>query len=280
LAAGHQSGEAFNLLGWCFFREGNVKDAIASLDLAVDREPGKAAHYIDVGLMLFSEKRYSAALEAARRAVKAEPLSYRAHMLKGLAESRLNRLDDALTTYRKAKELQPAAEPWLAIAIVLSAGNREQEAEQTFQSAIQRFPKHALLAQEHGKFLLRVSAGEPGPEQTKAKHLLETALSIDPDLTDAHYELGKLALDENRPQDALAHLERVASLAPDAARSHFLLARAYRAAGREADAGRERRRFQELRARDESKADPSSPSDAADSSGNDAEHNLVLTLEP
>ena len=114
LAEGHESADAFNLLGWCFFREGNVKDAIASLDLAIDREPGKAAHYIDVGLMLFSDKRYGrgARSGAPRGQGRAGLLS--GAMLEGLAQSRLNRLDEALASYRKAKELQPAARGTLA----------------------------------------------------------------------------------------------------------------------------------------------------------------------
>ncbi len=276
LAEGHQSADAFNLLGWCFFREGNLKDAIASLDLAIDREPGKAAHYIDVGLMLFSDKRYSAALEAAHRAVKAEPDSYRARMLAGLAQTRLNRLDEALASYHKAKELQPsAAEPWLATGIVLSAGNREQEAEQVFQSALDRFPKNALIEQEYAKFLLRISAGQAGPRQTKAKQLLEAALTRNDGLADAHYELGKLELEADHAAQAMQHLERAASLAPDAARNHFLLARAYRAAGRDDDAGRELSRFRELQQQKKPTADSSKPEGSGD-----AERNFVLMLEP
>jgi tetratricopeptide (TPR) repeat protein len=73
------------------------------------------------------------------------------------------------------------------------------------------------------------------------------AVRADPGLTDAWIELGRLALARNRPEEAIAPLERAAGLEPRAYAPAYHLALAYRQVGRLDLAERYRRRAERLR---------------------------------
>ena len=60
-ASGAASAEALNLLGWSHHRLHNLKEAVAAMDLAIDREPKNELHYRDLGSILLDHKRYSVA---------------------------------------------------------------------------------------------------------------------------------------------------------------------------------------------------------------------------
>ncbi len=241
LDRGVQTADVFNLLAWCRYKQGDVKEAVASMDLAIDRAPS-AANHVDLGLMLVSTNRASVALEAAKQAVAADPKSYPAHMLKALAEARLNLLDAAAFSYRRAAALRPnAPEPVLALGVVLTASGRADEAEAAFEDGLRRYPRHAALYQEYGKFL----AAEG--HRARAANLFAKALSLDPNLPEPHYQLGRLALDDSKPAKALPHLERAAKLKTRSSAVHFALARAYRELDRPADSARELALFEKAR---------------------------------
>ena len=76
--------------------------------------------------------------------------------------------------------------------------------------------------------------------------LLEKALALDASLPQAHYELGKLLLENGKASEALRHLEAAAELDPRNSATHLALANAYRVLGRTADQSRELKLFREL----------------------------------
>ncbi len=98
---------------------------------------------------------------------------------------------------------------------------------------------------------------EPGAE-TRAADLLERAVTLDPTLSEAHYELGNIALNAGRTAPALEHLQRAAALAPNLSKTHFALSRAYRRSGRPEDASRELAEYRRIAA-EEDKSNPGFP---------------------
>ncbi|HSB13201.1 MAG TPA: tetratricopeptide repeat protein [Bryobacteraceae bacterium] len=255
LDSGVQNSDVFNLLAWCHYKQDRMKEAVAAMDLAIDRDPAGESNYYDLGLMLLSRDRAPVALEAARKAVEVASGSYRAHLLKGLVEAKLNRLDDAAISYARASELKPdAPEAVVALGVVLSAARRYPEAEKTFRSGLEKFPRCAALYQEYGKSLLEQSDFADAVGQARAVRLLETALSLDPALSEPHFQLGKLALDHDRPREAASHLEIAAKLNPASSRIHFVLSRAYTELQRPDNAAREMELFEQAKAREEGSA--------------------------
>ena len=59
--------DIFNLMAWCLSKKGNFKDAVAAMDLAIEREPATESNYLDLGLILLSRNRVEVALEVAAR---------------------------------------------------------------------------------------------------------------------------------------------------------------------------------------------------------------------
>ena len=53
---GRQTGDIFNLMAWCLYMKGNFKDAVAAMDLAIEREPSTVSNYLDLGMILLSRR--------------------------------------------------------------------------------------------------------------------------------------------------------------------------------------------------------------------------------
>jgi cytochrome c-type biogenesis protein CcmH/NrfG len=81
----------------------------------------------------------------------------------------------------------------------------------------------------------------PSGNHTAARNALATADRIEPNNPVVAANLGLLALDEGRTQDAIDRLRAALTRAPDLHQARFALARAYGRAGQRADAAREAR---------------------------------------
>ena len=93
-------------------------------------------------------------------------------------------------------------------------------------------------------------ANNPDSE-ARAVELLRRAVALDGSLAEAHYQLGKFALREDRIREAQQELEAAVKLDPNSSKNHYGLAQVYRKLGRASDAAHEVERFQALKAREE-----------------------------
>ncbi len=256
VAAGHESAEIYNLLGWCLFKRDDAKAAIAALDKAIALDPSDESNYLDVGVILLQNHYYEVAGIAAEKALAVAPDSYRAHRLKAQIELRSGRVNDAEAHYARAVELNPAdAEGIIGLATAQLDIGKAAAAEATLKAAIERLPREGVLYQAYGTMLLWGDAKSDTNVEARAAQLLQKAEALDPALPDAHYELGKLALRDGNTREALRELETAVKLDPQSAKNHYGLAQAYRKLGRAAEAAREAQIFQEIKAK-ENKAFP------------------------
>jgi predicted Zn-dependent protease len=83
-------------------------------------------------------------------------------------------------------------------------------------------------------------------EPARALPVAIEAARMAPDHFAARLALGQVRLETQDVQLAIPELEKAAALAPGSPQTHFMLARAYARAGREADAERERAEFTRL----------------------------------
>jgi tetratricopeptide (TPR) repeat protein len=252
LSGGYQTADTFNLLGWCLHKQGQLKEAVAAFDLAIERAPAAETNYIDLGLVLLSHNRLPVAIEAANKAVEVAPESYAAHMLKGLVEARMHRFAGARASYTRAMQLKlNVPEPLIGLAVVLSADGRTEEAERVFKQGLENFPNDARLYQEYGKMLLDLGDKSNAEVRSRARSLFVRALRLNNSLWEAHLQLGNLALADGRTGEALQYLEAAAKLHPRSTKTHFALARVYRRLGRSADAAAEIARYEKARTEEE-----------------------------
>jgi Flp pilus assembly protein TadD len=74
---------------------------------------------------------------------------------------------------------------------------------------------------------------------------------LDNSNAETHFQLGNLAIKEGHLQEALNELQTAAKLDPELSKTHLVLARVYRRAGREADAEKETELHRKLKAEEE-----------------------------
>lgn len=251
VATGRGGGAIYNLLGWCLEKQGKRNEAIDALTKAIEQEPSKESHYLDLaGILATSIKRLPAALAIASQAAQLFPSSYGVWARKGSIETSLQQFQDAARSYTVAVELKPdLAEPRRALALAKWSGGETPEAIEAFEGLIERFPKDALNYEAYGTALFKTASSE---EMTvRAARLLEKAISIDPTLAEPHYYLGNLALTQGNTEQALYHLEAGAKLEPQSSKMHFALSRALRRGGRNQQSQQEYEAYTKLKHEEE-----------------------------
>lgn len=264
IGTGMKNDEILRLLGWSYHRRKQDDKAIATFRQAIQYKPTEEMNYLDLGALLLEQRKFSAALELANRAVTAFPKSAHALALAGSVEFATERFIDAAKTYSRALELdRNDAEIVRGLAKAQAAAGMSDQAKATLQDAIQRFPQKAPFEVELAGILLKENDGNAS-SQSQAESMLRTAAKHDPQMAEAQSQLGELALRQGKTAVAVIHLEKAVKLSPDSARAHFALARGYRRAGRLEEAARETSLYEKLK--QEGADEPSKPtSDAASS---------------
>jgi tetratricopeptide (TPR) repeat protein len=107
--SGHKTSDIYNLLGWCYERQDQIREAVRAFDQAIDLEPLNENNYVDLGNILAASNLFPIAMAVADRAVERLPKSYRVYMLKGLIQSRQRYHEEAIRSYRRAVDLNPSA---------------------------------------------------------------------------------------------------------------------------------------------------------------------------
>ncbi|HEY7096438.1 MAG TPA: tetratricopeptide repeat protein [Terriglobales bacterium] len=248
IASGHRGANVYNLLGWCYQDSHQLADATQAFEEAIRLEPQKAEHYLDLGNILVANRKYPAALAVAKRAANALPSAPSVFLFKGSVELKVGQFTDALASYSQAQQLEPSSpDAALGVARAKATAGLTKNAIADFESGIKQFPKDARFWLYYGVLMVQQSETGDAPAEAHAAELLKSAVEIDPDLAEAHYQLGNLALKNGNNSEAVTHLERAEKLDGDSQETHFALSRAYRRLGREDDAAREMDLYNKLK---------------------------------
>ncbi len=243
-----RNDEAWNLLGWSLAKAGESDRAVEAFATAIEIAPDNEAHPVDLGSILVSRREtWHLAMEVARHGLEQIPNSHRLHQLMGLAQVRQQHFRDAAGSYGRAVALAPQLpDLHLGLIVALWASGQSEQAIDVALGSVERFPGDASLRHQLGRmYLERSEWGDPGTAEIGAARLRE-AVSLDPGMADAHYELGNLALRQGDLREALASLERASELAPESAKAHYALARCLRRLGRPEEARRAMQAFRDI----------------------------------
>jgi tetratricopeptide (TPR) repeat protein len=252
IQTGREFADVYDLLAWCYQRQGNYEASVRAFERAIDLDPKKEASYVDLGLVLIGFRHYAAAEAVSQKAIAALPVSSRVFDVKGMAEILMQDYASAEGSYARACELNPdSAEASLGLAEAQWAAGKVQQSFATFQQGLERFPHDALHYQEYGRALLKYAESGRQDAETQAATMLNKAIALDGSLPEPHYLLGNLALRNGRIEEALQQLEEASRLEPKKGKVHFALSRAYRRLDRKQDAAREFEIFQRLKAEEE-----------------------------
>jgi tetratricopeptide (TPR) repeat protein len=247
IEAARRDSSVYELLGWCYAKQGALKEAIGAFERAIDLDPSQESAYLDLGSILVDHNMTAATLDLAKMAVQRLPESCRAHMMLGMTQARIGLLTDAVKSYTRAVELNPdSPEANYDLAMVQSIAGFTEAAMHTLEGGTKRFPRDAPQYEAYASFLVnRAEAGDAAAE-ARAASLLNSAISLDSSLPQAHYLLGRLELKSNKADEAARELELAAKLDPRSAKVHFALSRAYHRLGREEIAARELKVYEDF----------------------------------
>ena len=240
IESGSKTDAVFNLLGWCYQKQGHPAEATQALAESIKLAPNKEANYLDLGNILIAQHSLPSALQSAKQATDTFPNSAAALELRGSVEMRMGQFTDSIGSYQKAIQLDPSrANSILGLAQAQYAAGISKDAYANFETGIKRFPKDARFPAQYAAVLLKQSETEDAATEMRADQLLRSALVLNPKLPDVHYQLGNLALKKGRLVEAQQQLEQSIKFDPAATQPHFALARVYRRQGRQQDAAHE-----------------------------------------
>ena len=152
--------------------------AMTALQEAISVNPSSPVYRDTLGVVLLELGRPDMAVEHFKKAVELDPIYADAYFHLGTALAEARRWDDAVTAYKKALSLPTLTIPESAnqnLGLALYHLKRYQEAEQT----------------------------------------LRFAISLDPRLQAAYYNLGLVFVAENRKEEAKAAFRQASQLGPD-----------------------------------------------------------------
>jgi tetratricopeptide (TPR) repeat protein len=173
------------------------------------------------------------------------PASYRVNQLSGEIFEIQGRPQDAVAEYRKAIQKNPAAlnlHYRLGRALLLESHEPAnlREARKEFEAELALNPSDAVAQYQVGQILL----AEQNPVGAAAR--FERAVSLNPDFAEALVALAKTKSDAKKYGEAITLLERAVKLQPGSESAHYNLMLAYRNAGRNEDARREKAALDKL----------------------------------
>ena len=226
---GHPDG--LHMLGLIAYRRGDFEDAAGHIARAIAESGGISAHHANLGLALRALGRTDDALESYQKAIDIDPANATALNDMGNLLADLGRLEDAVRAYQRALE----ADPGLALAhhnlgVALCGMGRPRKASVSHRKALQILPRYADALDGLGAALSELG------DMEEAVAAFEDAIEAEPDHTSALANLASLFEETNRLDDAAAMAERCLAIDADHAFANLVAAKCERRQDRKRDA--------------------------------------------
>jgi len=219
------------LLGMAHYGMGQFAEAAPYLRTAADADAQNLPIRMELAHSLLWSKQYSKVLEVYKEILALDPESAEADMLAGEALDEMKDTPGAIEMFRKAVKAKPN-QPNAHFGLGYLLWTRKQYGE-----AIAEFKSELALDPKHAQSMLYIADSEVQMNQYgNAKPLLEQAVKLDPSLGLAHLDLGIVASNEGRDDDALREFLAAEKLNPGDVNVHWRLGRLYRAMGRKEEA--------------------------------------------
>ena len=235
-----------HMLGVIAGQQGRPVEAVAQIRLAIALNPniplyfqnlaiaceqtrdmaGAAAAWNDYGLKLQLEKNFTAAIEAARKALALDRHHFGAHCNLGAALHSLGRHEEAIAwlidTVIKFPDLPDGH---LNLGNALMAVGRLDDALKSYRRALDISPDYAEVHSNYGLCLSQLG------DLKSSESALKSGLEIKPNHPGLHVNLGNTMMQQQRLGDSVAAHRAALRLKPDLPIAHWNLALALLASG-------------------------------------------------
>jgi len=228
------SAEAFRLttlIGLAHYGLGEYADAVPYLRRAATGDPQNLPFRLTLAQSCLWSKQYQCVLDVYKEILSLNAESAEADMLAGEALDEMKNTAGATEQFRAAVKADPR-EPnvHFGLGYLLWGLMQYDEAAQQFKAELANNPDHAQALVYLADTDMRLSHPEAAPP------LLAKAIRLDSRIELAHLDLGILAADAGRKEDALRELKMAEKLSPNDQNVHWRLARFYQASGRKDEA--------------------------------------------
>jgi len=243
------TAELHNLLGEVEEKDGKFVAAENEYETAAHMDPTES-NLFDWGSELLLHRTLGPAVEVFQQATSRYPTSQRLMIGLGMALYARGNYDDAVKSLLKAADLNPA-DPGCYLFLSKAYDSSPSQAD----DVIQRFRRFAELqpSNAHALYYYAMSlwkgkrAQDPTLDLRQIESLLNKSLALDPQLAEAHLQLGNLYSDQNKYAQAIPQYTRALELNSDLADAYYRLGQAYVRTGEKDRAQQQFQVYQRLR---------------------------------
>ena len=213
-----QNAEAYQFLGLGLFSNGQYGAAVHAFIESLARDAGNPDTYYDLGITLHADGNLPSALAAYRQAIRLNPGFWEAHSNLALILHEQSKLDEALAEYREAKRLAPQE-----ASVRNNLGNTYCD-QGDFDAAIvelrELYRQHPEWEQGHG-CLARAYMSKKN--YAGAVDELQLAVRQNPSSSAEHRLLGEALLLNDKLEEGIHELRLAVTLNPDSDTAHHSL---------------------------------------------------------
>ena len=250
LLQGKNTAELHNLLGQIEEKDGKFVAAVNEFEIAAHQDPSES-NLFDWASELLLHRTLEPAIEVFRQGAERYPNSPRMAIGLGIALYSRGNYDEAVKSLVRASDLSPS-DPRSYFFLSKAYDSSPSQADEV----IRRFARFSALQQKDARasYYYAMSlwkgkrAQDPSLDLHQIESLLTKAITLDPNLADAHLHLGNLYSDQGQYAESIPEYVKALENNPDLADARYRLGQAYVHTGEKEKAQAQFQVYQRLRA--------------------------------
>jgi superkiller protein 3 len=253
VASGIDNARIYAALADVYQADGRFENAIPALRLAIQRDPQNEVYYFRYGLLLVDSRAPAAGIVRLQEALKQFPNSARLWLALGIAQFTNGQNAEAEDSFKRTLALDAKLLPALAyLGVTYAERGQYEQAVAFYERAIALNAKLGSLHYLVADTLLKTS----NADTIRAEKYLRRATQLDPTLAAAYLAWGQFYARANRYAEAAPLLERAVTLQPELVEAHYQLSRVLVRLKRTDEANRELEIFKQLNEKQKSENGP------------------------
>jgi tetratricopeptide (TPR) repeat protein len=200
----------YNDLGLALSQKGQLDEAVAQYQKALEINPNYELAHNNIGEILFQKGQIDEAMAQYQKALEANPNCDLAHNNLGNVLFQKGQVEEAIIEYQKAFGINPnLAEAHSNLGNALSQKGQIDEAMAQYQKALEIDPNDAEAHNNLGNALV------PRGQMEDAMAHYQKALEINPNYAEAHYNLGNALVQDGQVEAAIIQYQKAVEINPN-----------------------------------------------------------------
>ncbi|HUB66857.1 MAG TPA: tetratricopeptide repeat protein, partial [Candidatus Methylacidiphilales bacterium] len=203
-------------LGFALLKKGQVDEAIARFQKALEIQPNCIEAHTEIAIALFQKGQVDEAVAQFQKVLEINPNDVETHDNLGKILVQKGQVDEAIIHFQKALKINPNnADVHIHLGDILSKRERLDEAIAQYQQALQINPNLVGVYDSLGNALIQRGQIDEAIVQ------FQKALKIDPKFVNAHFSLGNVLIQKRQIDEAMVQYQASLKINPNFADAHF-----------------------------------------------------------